>query len=273
MGQGWICLHRKMIDWEWFSDPPTAHLFTYLLLAANHKPGRWKGIDIPKGGLITSRAQLAAKTGLSEQQIRTAIKHLISTGEVTSRSSSRYTLLIVNNYAQYQSDNQMTNQQSTNNQPATNQLITTNNNNNNNNNENNVTILPKSPAKQQPFRPAAELGRVVDNYTKNPDLRSKLIKFVESRKRRNKPVDAETMNMLLENLSDLAKDDAGKIAVVDQTLMNGWNGFFPISGQQKQEKGVPDWYEDTGENDEMDPELLAKALAIQAELRGEEHGK
>lgn len=273
MGQGWICLHRKMIDWEWFSDPPTAHLFTYLLLAANHKPGRWKGIDIPKGGLITSRAQLAAKTGLSERQVRTALSHLISTNEVTSKTTAKYTLLIVNQYDKYQDRDQVSDQPPTSYRPSTDQLPTTNNNNNNENNNNNVTIPLKSPAKQQPFRPAAEPGRVVDNYTKNTDLQTKLIKFVESRKRRNKPVDAETMTMLLENLSGLAKDDAGKIAVVDQTLMNGWNGFFPISGQQKQEKGVPDWYEDTGENDEMDPELLAKALAIQAELRGDEHGK
>ena len=40
-------------------------------------------------------------------------------------------------------------------------------------------------------------------------------------------------------------------------------------GNQTEVKGEPDWYGDTGENDEVDPELLAKALSIQAELQAE----
>ena len=95
-----------MIDWEWFSDPSTAHLFIYLLLAANHQPKKWHGVDVPRGGLITSRKQLSLKTGLSEKQVRTAIKHLTETGEVASQTTSKYTLLIVNNYSSYQDEGQ-----------------------------------------------------------------------------------------------------------------------------------------------------------------------
>lgn len=123
---GYVKLFRSITEWEWFTDPPTAHLFIYLLAKANRKPTRYKGVDIPAGGLTTSREALSKATGLSEQQVRTALKHLISTNEITKSATSKFTLLIVNNWDRYQQDNQQVNQQITNNQPATNQQVTTN---------------------------------------------------------------------------------------------------------------------------------------------------
>lgn len=128
MDRGWVKNYRKEIDWEWFKDPPTAHLFHYLVLAANRKPTRYKGVDIPVGGLTTSRSALAEATGLSERQVRTALKHLISTNEVTSRTTAKYTLLIVNNYALYQGSDQVSDQQVTSKRPSSDQQVTTNKN-------------------------------------------------------------------------------------------------------------------------------------------------
>lgn len=128
MERGWVKLHRQITEWEWFKDPATAHLFIYLLAKANREPTRYRGVEIPAGGLTTSREALSRATGLSEQQVRTALKHLISTGEVTKKSTRQYTLLIVNSYARYQETNQEPNQQVTNNQPTTNQRVTTNKN-------------------------------------------------------------------------------------------------------------------------------------------------
>ena len=93
-----------MTKWEWYTDIPTKTLFIHLLLTANWADGKFQGIDIPAGSLVTSVAHLSKQTGLSIQQVRTAIKHLISTGEITSTSTNKYTLITICNWWNFQDD-------------------------------------------------------------------------------------------------------------------------------------------------------------------------
>lgn len=39
--EGYIKIHRKMLDWEWYDDIPTKTLFLHLLLTANWKDSKW----------------------------------------------------------------------------------------------------------------------------------------------------------------------------------------------------------------------------------------
>jgi asparagine N-glycosylation enzyme membrane subunit Stt3 len=120
---GWIKLHRQILEWEWYSDNNCFRLFTHLVLKANYKQKRFKGIELKKGSIVTSRDILARETGLSSQQIRTALNKLISTNEVTSVTSSQGTIIQIVNYEKYQVEtNEITNEQ-----PTDNQRVTTNN--------------------------------------------------------------------------------------------------------------------------------------------------
>jgi hypothetical protein len=95
-----------------------------LLLKANHKEKRFKGIELKVGSIVTSRDLLARETGLSSQQIRTALNKLISTNEITSKTSSQGTILQIVSYEKYQvATNEITNEQ-----PTSNQRVTTNKN-------------------------------------------------------------------------------------------------------------------------------------------------
>jgi hypothetical protein len=121
---GWIKLHRQILEWEWYSDNNCFRLFLHLLLKANHKEKRFKGIELKVGSIVTSRDLLARETGLSSQQIRTALNKLISTNEITSETSSQGTILQIVSYEKYQvATNEITNEQ-----PTSNQQSTTNNN-------------------------------------------------------------------------------------------------------------------------------------------------
>ena len=101
---GYIKLFRQMTEWEWYKEPNTKAVFLHLLIMANHAPGRWQGIEIDRGQHLTSIKKLAKETGLSERNVRTALNHLKSTNEVTSKTTSRWTLLTVENYEKYQGD-------------------------------------------------------------------------------------------------------------------------------------------------------------------------
>ncbi len=99
---GWISLHRKFLEWEWYTDLPTKSLAIHYLLKANHKANKWKGIEIEAGQFVTSRATLAKETGLSIKQIRTAEQHLENTGFSASKRTNKYSIVTICNYASYQ---------------------------------------------------------------------------------------------------------------------------------------------------------------------------
>lgn len=137
MNQGFIQLHRNILEWEWYTTPNVLKIFIHCLLKANHSDKNWKGIEIKRGAFISSIEQLSVENGLSVQQVRTAIEKLIATNCLTKSSHSRYTVFTVVNYDYYQSSNKLVNKQITNKQQTNNKQITTTNNDNNDNNVNN----------------------------------------------------------------------------------------------------------------------------------------
>ena len=130
---GFFKLYRSMLNWEWFKDSSTLHVFIYCLLKANHKDQRYKGDVVKRGSFFTSRKIIAEETGLTEQSVRTALKHLKLTNELTISTSPKGTVISINNYDDYQT---VTNTL-TNNQPTPNQQLTTNKNDKNIKNEKN----------------------------------------------------------------------------------------------------------------------------------------
>ena len=108
---GWIKIHRELLQWEWFGKPEMVQLFLYLLLKANCEEKQWQGITIMRGQLITTNSAIRKDLQLSEQQIRTIIKRLISTGEITYQSTNRYVIITICNYDRYQCGNFAINEQ------------------------------------------------------------------------------------------------------------------------------------------------------------------
>ena len=121
---GWIKIHRKILDWEWYNDSNTFRLFMHLILKANHKSKKYRGVNIDVGCIMTGRELLSNETGLSVQQVRTCLERLKSTNEITIKSTKQGTIIQVLNYQKYQvSTNEITA-----NQPQNNQQVTINKN-------------------------------------------------------------------------------------------------------------------------------------------------
>jgi len=126
---GWIKLHRKILDWEWASDPIMMRVWLQLLFDANYEPKRWKGITVDRGQLIFGRIAFAEKCGISERQIRTAMERLKSTNELTIKTTNRFSLVTITKYELYQfADDEATSKttsQMSNKRPANDQQTTT----------------------------------------------------------------------------------------------------------------------------------------------------
>ena len=122
MAKRFIKLYEQITSWEWYQHPSTFCLFIHLLLKANYKDMHFQGKLIRRGQLVTSLQKLATNTGLTFQQTRTALEHLISTGEITNESTPQYRIITVVKYDEYQSvTNGSTNDQQTINKRINNQ--------------------------------------------------------------------------------------------------------------------------------------------------------
>ena len=127
--EGFVIEYRKIMQWEWYTDVNTAHLFRHCILRANYTDTVWRGIEVKRGSFITSLQTLSTETGLTVMQVRTAIGKLEKTGEITSQSTSKYRIITVKNYHLYQQHNKQSNKR--------------------NNKQNSKVITSKSAKKQQ----------------------------------------------------------------------------------------------------------------------------
>lgn len=98
----WVKIDRNILNWEWYTDSNTKALFLHFILKANIKTGRFKGVTVNRGQLITSYDHLSKELSMSVRSIRTSLNHLKSTGEVTSQSYHDFTLITVVNYDKFQ---------------------------------------------------------------------------------------------------------------------------------------------------------------------------
>jgi len=122
---GWIKVHRKLLDWEWYSDTNCRLLFIHCLLKANYEDTKWRGVEIKKGSFISSLANLAKSSGLSLRSLRTAISKLESTSELTSKGHAEYTVFTVVKYNEYQSTDKLPARQKTSKRQASDKQATT----------------------------------------------------------------------------------------------------------------------------------------------------
>lgn len=163
--QGWIKLHRKLQEWEWFNDSKVVHVFIHCLLSANHKSKKWRGITIDSGQFISSQQHLSDALGLSIRQIRTVLDKLKSTGELTVKTTNKYSIISITNWESYQMvDSQDVSQVTHERQSNDNQMTTNKNVNNEENEKNNITSL-STKADHIPYQ------KIVDLYHELlPDL-------------------------------------------------------------------------------------------------------
>ena len=100
--KGFVKINRKITKWRWYKDTSTFKIFLHLILTANYEDREFEDIVIKRGQRVASIRSLAAESGLTEKNVRTAIKHLKATGEVASLPTPKYTVFTVVNYEKYQ---------------------------------------------------------------------------------------------------------------------------------------------------------------------------
>ena len=220
---GWIKLHRQLIDNPVFRKPLVNHLFVYCLLRANHKKGEMvfncRQVDVERGSFICGRKKFAEVLGESEQNVRSALRTLQQLGMLqisTTKSTSKYSYITICNYDKYQTESEEANHQTnliaTSKQPGSNQVATTNKNVNNKKNDNTVKNNP-------PKSPQGEL--VIPEW-----LDAKVWNdFLEHRKTNKKKMTTRAMELMIKKLDKTRSDGHNPNALLEESICNGWQGI------------------------------------------------
>lgn len=97
-----VKIDRNITRWGWYKDGNTMRVFLHLVLTANIRDCVFEGVTIHRGEVATSYSSISSALGLSIQNVRTAINHLKSTSEITSKQYTKFSVFTVLNYDMYQ---------------------------------------------------------------------------------------------------------------------------------------------------------------------------
>ena len=71
------------------------------------------------------------------------------------------------------------------------------------------------------------------SVTCSPELADALNAFAEHRKKLKKPMTDRAKELMLSKLSKMARTEQEQIAILNQSIVNGWQGIFPLGGERK----------------------------------------
>lgn len=147
MRDGWICLHRKILQNPICNKPDYFSLFITLLLLSNHQDNciivNNSKTLIKRGQLLTSRLKLSQITGIQESKIERILKYLKSEQQIEQQNLVIGRLITIINYDTYQISEQQNEHGMNSERTANEQRVNTINNNNNVNNDNKSVRQPQ----------------------------------------------------------------------------------------------------------------------------------
>lgn len=218
---GWVKLHRKLLDWEWYDDINVRILWLHLLLKANHKDKKWHGLIIRRGQLVTGRKELSEETGLSERAVRTALTKLKTTSSLTIKSTKLGSILTIENYEEYQTTPEEATKETTTDasgkRPDNDQITT------------NTKEYKKERIEEERKKEPLPLKASTQKLPL-PDWLpvGAWDAFLEMRAKRKRYPTERAMQMLLIKLHELRKQNYDVQEVIEQSVMHNWLGFFEV---------------------------------------------
>ena len=240
---GWIKLHRKLLDNPVvMKDSDHLAVWIYLLLNASHTeyPVLFGGkkISLKAGQLITGRKSIASTLGISESKVRRILDLFEIDQQIDRQRSNKNSLVSILNWDKYQIFDQQIDQQATNKRPTSDQQATTNKNNKN-------------------IKNIKECKEII--YSDVPELNETIIAFIDYRKSIKKPMSDRAITLLLGKLNKMSNSVQEQIEILNQSILNGWQGIFPLKSDSGLGKRKASFQGRNYDFDELEKKLIGKS--------------
>lgn len=226
---GWIKLHRKITENLIWEDKPFSkgQAWIDLILMANHNPAKLiygnSIIELDRGQFHTSEPTLMRRWGWSKKKVRAYFLLLKKLEMATAQGNTKGTTVTIENYELYQS---MGTEQDT--------------------DEDNLKVPRRNrkgtaEGKQTRTKEEQEEKEPKEEKNKYRDLPVELQKalndFIEMRTKIKKPITDSGIEKVLQKLEKLSKGDTEiKVKILDESVMGGWQGVFPLKEEKNENK-------------------------------------
>ncbi|MCK5610226.1 hypothetical protein KAR91_50605 [Candidatus Pacearchaeota archaeon] len=213
--QGWIKLHRKLLDNPISSKPQYCHLWVCLLLMAQHDGTSfiWNNekITVNTGQVLTGRKKLSQTTGIPESTIEKILKYLEIEQQIAQQKTTKYRIITIIKWGDHQKKlaSVTTDGQQRNNRGTTEeQQRDTYKKEENGNNGKKDKKEPSFPEKLN-----------------TPEFIAKWSEWVQYRKESKKKLTVSTTKKQLDKLAGHTLAEA--MATIETSIEKGWTGLFP----------------------------------------------
>ena len=106
MNRGYVKLWRKSLDAGWIKNHKTWVFWTYCLMKASHKSYKAivgnQEVFLEPGQFVTGLRVIAKETGLTIRETRTVLAFLKNAGNVTIKTTNKYSIITIVNWHIYQ---------------------------------------------------------------------------------------------------------------------------------------------------------------------------
>lgn len=92
----------------------------------------------------------------------------------------------------------------------------------------NTTLKELNKNKKEKKENKTDLDKIIEAYTQNDLLVEALRDFIKMRKAIKRPLTDRAMKGILNKLDNYTSDDLGKIEVLENSIVNCWQGIFPL---------------------------------------------
>jgi hypothetical protein len=214
-----VSVSRKLTEhWLWEDRPFTrGQAWIDLILLVNHEDNEFlhgNQITIVKrGSRITSIKKLADRWGWSRKKVFDFLNVLEKEQMLVKNSNTKETLVTIVKYEDYQNSR---NTKETPKKHQRNTEETPKSTNNNENNDNN--ILPKGNKQ----------------FVSDQLLNQAILEFIEFRKKIKSQMTDRAVELMIKELNKLSPDTLTQIAILNQSIMNGWKGVFELKQDRTQ---------------------------------------
>ena len=104
--------------------------------------------------------------------------------------------------------------------------------------EKELEMLKDNKKERKPKKQPQSYDEQITEYTENEELQNALKAFVQMRSFIKSPVTAHGLKLLLNKLTKISRNDAEKIAIVNNSIENNWKGFYGLKEESSYQKSV-----------------------------------
>ena len=214
MSDGWIKVHRKMLDNPVvFKDADHLAVWMYLLLKATHTeyPTMFNGekVILKAGQLVTGRKKISSDTGVNESKVNRVLNLFKSEHQIEQLTTRHGSIISIVAWDEYQTCEQQNGQQVNNNRTTSEQQVNT--------------------IQEQKNKRTKEIYKDVPE-----EIKDIFMEWVAMRKEMKKPITSEYgVTRALNKLNSLSKNPEKQRELIGYAIYKNWLSFYPIPQEDK----------------------------------------